>query len=445
MVEAAGPLADATLPPAAELRRALQAFVAQSLRTMTLWMGGLFLLFVPLDAWLSGPHGRVLALLDAALAALFLAVHLLARRGVIRERFADAAMGGVALAVLPYLTANLLATQDPVQSAGWALWQVCLSLLVLSWPWLLALLAASNLLWALLVLRMPPQPAWSQYVFVLASATVISIVAHAVRLRNIRHLEGLRIAERLQREALETARREAHEMAAARQVNEAKTRFINAAAHELSTPMTPIVLQVAVLRGREAGNLTERQRRAVEVLARNVTRMNALLHDVLDSARLQSDRFLLAKAPTDLATILAEAVADYEDAAREKAIAVRLACPQHLVVPADAKRIAQVIGNLLGNAIDYTPVGGSVTVAARGEAGGAHVEVTDTGAGIAPEEAGRLFQAFAQVHERKDPRTPGTGLGLYISKGIVEHHGGAIGCTSAGANLGATFWFTLPA
>jgi signal transduction histidine kinase len=408
-------------------------------------MGLLFLAFAPLDAWVSGPAGGSLAVLDLAIAALFLGVHLLARRGALRDAAATPAMGLVALAVLPYLSANLLITRDPVQSAGWALWQVCLSMLLLSWPWLLALLLASNALWALLVLRLPPSAAWTQYAFVLASATVISIVAHAVRLRNIRHLEGLRILERQRREDLERAQRAAHEVEAVRQVNQAKTQFINTAAHELSTPMTPIVLQVAVLRGQDTGNLTERQRHAVDVLARNVARLNALLHDVLDSARLQSDRFLMAKAPTDLAPLLAEAVADYETGARDKGVAILLSCPAPLVVPVDAKRVAQVVGNLLANAVKFTPPGGSVVVTALPQEGQARVEVADTGAGVAPEEMPRLFQPFAQVHERRDPRAPSTGLGLYISKGIVEHHGGAIGCDSAGPGKGATFWFTLPA
>ncbi|HUR64670.1 MAG TPA: HAMP domain-containing sensor histidine kinase [Candidatus Thermoplasmatota archaeon] len=428
-----------------ELRRALQASVAQSLRTMTLWIGGLFLLFAPLDALVSGPHGDALAVLDLAIGALFLGIHLLIRRGLIRDGSAHTAMGVAALAVLPYLTANLLITQDPVQSAGWALWQVGLSMLVLSWPWLIGLLAASNVLWAALALRMPPSPAWAQYIFILAGATAISIVAHGVRLRNIRHLEGLRITERLHREQLERAQRTAHEVQGMRQANEAKTRFINTAAHELSTPMTPIVLQVRMLQGQDTSNLTERQRNSLAILGRNVARLNTLLHDVLDSARLQSDRFLMEKAPTDLARILAEAAADYEASAREAGVTLRLDAPISLTVQADPKRLAQVVGNLLNNAVKFTPGGGTVTLAAESRAGQVRVTVADTGIGIPAENVGLLFQPFAQVHDRKLSNVPGTGLGLYISRGIVEHHGGAIGCESAGPGKGATFWFTLPA
>lgn len=430
-------------PDAPRLRRALQAVVAQSLRTVTLWMGGLFLLFAPLDFWLSLPSGATLAVLDLALGVLFLSVHVLVRSGAIPVGAAHPAMGFVALAVLPYLTANLLVTRDPVQSAGWALWQVCLSLLLLSWPWLLALLAASNVLWGVLVLRMPPSPAWSQYVFVLATSTVIAIVAHGVRLRTLRGLEGLRIAERQRGEELDRARLAARELEAVRQVNEARTRFINTAAHELSTPMTPIVLQIAALRRQDTGNLTERQRHALDVLERNVTRLNALLRDVLESARLQSGRLQLAKAPCELAPLLAEVVADYGAAAEQGGVGVRLSCPPELVVHADAKRVAQAVGNLLGNAIRFTPHGGAVAVAAQRQGPDVRVEVADTGVGVTPDEMLRLFQPFAQVRD-KGPETAGTGLGLYIAKGIVEHHGGTIGCLSAGRGQGATFWFTLP-
>jgi signal transduction histidine kinase len=368
-----------------ELRRALQAFVAQGLRAVTVWMGLLFLLFAPADLWIGGPHGPALAALDVAIAAVFLAVHLLVRRGIIQDGAINPAMGVVTLAVLPYLSANLLITHDPVQSAGWALWQVCLSLLFLSWPWLLGLLAVSNILWGVLVLRMPPSPAWAQYGFVLASATVIAIVAHGVRLRNIRHLVRLRILERERREELERAQRAARDVDAVRDLNEAKTRFINAAAHELSTPMTPIVLQVDLLRNREAGNLTPRQRHALDVLARNVSRLSALLHDVLDSARLQSGRLQVAKAPVDLRALLEEAVADQEAAAREGGVAVRLDCPAALGAPADSKRLAQVVGNLVANAVQFTPRGGTVTVAAAQGPAQVRVEVTDTGAGVAAE------------------------------------------------------------
>jgi signal transduction histidine kinase len=290
---------------------------------------------------------------------------------------------------------------------------------------------------------MPPSPEWAQYVFILASSTLIATVAHGVRLGNIRHLEGLRISERIHREQLERAQRTAREVQAVRQVNEAKTRFINTAAHELSTPMTPIVLQISLLR-KDTEGMTERQRHGLDILARNVARLNGLLQDVLDSARLQSDRFLLTKTPTDLATLLAEGAADYEAAAAEKGLTVRVACPT-LTVPLDAKRVSQVVGNLLGNAIKFTPKGGAITLTGEALDGKVRVAVADTGTGVTHDEAARLFQPFAQLQERRDPSTPGTGLGLYISKGIVEHHGGAIGCESAGAGKGTTFWFTLPA
>jgi signal transduction histidine kinase len=426
------------------MRAAVQAVVAQSLLHVTLWLAPLLLLFAPLDYLYSpAPSGHTLAALDLALGLFLLAAHLLVRTGLIRPSAAHPATGLVVLAVLPYLLGNLVATGDPVQSAGWALWQVCLSLVVLSWPWLVGLLLLSNVLWAVTVVQLPPSPAWQQYAYVLATASVIAIVAHGVRLRTIRRLEGLRIAESHRRMELERAQHAAREVETVRRVNVAKTQFINTAAHELSTPLTPIVLQVRMLRKGPQDNLTDRQRRHIEVLDRNVGRLSALLHDVLDSARLQSDRFHLVRASVDLGDLLRAAAADHEEVARHAGVHLAVRAPASgLQAQADVRRLAQVVANLVGNALKFTPRGGHVELRALEQAGELRVEVADDGLGLAAGSLPSLFQPFVQVHT--DPSLPGTGLGRYISRGIVEAHGGRMGVTSPGLGQGATFWFTVP-
>ncbi|MCA1819174.1 MAG: HAMP domain-containing histidine kinase, partial [Halobacteriales archaeon] len=432
------------VPDVPEIRLALQGVVAQTLRSLTAWMGPLLLAFAPLDYFFSPPpSSHALAILDLVLGLAFIAMHLLVRSGRVHPRMAHSAMGIVVLAVLPYLWANLIITGDPVQSAGWAIWQICLGLVLLSWPWLLVLLGLSDLLWGLTVVYLPSSPAWQQYTFVLATSNVIAVVAHGVRLRTIRHLEGLRLEERGQREELERVQVTAREVETVRQVNEAKTRFINTAAHELSTPMTPIVLQLAMLRKGGQANLTARQARSIAILERNVGRLNALLQDVLDSARLQSDRFALSVVPLDLAALLAQCVADHEDAARAAGVKIHLDSPP-LPAEGDPNRLAQVLGNLLGNALKFTPRGGGIQVTGRRMESGFRVEVEDSGIGLPAQELPRLFQPFAQVRDPRTAAVTGTGLGLYISKGIVEHHGGSIGCSSLGLGKGSTFWFTLP-
>ncbi|HUR61322.1 MAG TPA: HAMP domain-containing sensor histidine kinase [Candidatus Thermoplasmatota archaeon] len=444
----AGPGPAATVPATPSepaIRLAIQTVVGQTLRAVTAWLGPLLLAFAPLDYFFSpAPAGHTLAALDVALGLFFALVFVLVRSGRIPPQATHAGMGIVVLAVLPYLVANLLVTHDPVQSAGWALWQICLSLVMLSWPWMLGLLLVSNALWIGTVLALPPDPAFQQYGFVLATATTISVVAHGVRLRTIRRLEGLRLAEQARREELERVQVTAREVETVRQVNEAKTRFINTAAHELSTPMTPIVLQLAMLRKEPKGNLTPRQARSLDILERNVGRLNSLLHDVLDSARLQSDRFSLVPAAIDLGALMRQAVADHEDTGRAAGIRLTVEALD-TIVQGDRLRLEQVLDNLLGNAIKFTPTGGIVRLAARREGPMVRVEVTDNGLGLPPGEALRLFRPFAQVRDPRAANVPGTGLGLFITKGIVEHHGGEVGCSSPGPGFGSTFWFTLPA
>jgi signal transduction histidine kinase len=117
--------------------------------------------------------------------------------------------------------------------------------------------------------------------------------------------------------------------------------------------------------------------------------------------------------------------------------------PSPLTVTADHVRVRQVLLNLLSNAIKFTPDGGKVRLLGRREDGGIRVEVIDTGIGIAPEDQPKLFKEFIQVDASASRHYEGTGLGLALSKRLVELHGGRIGCESA-RGQGSTFWFTLP-
>jgi signal transduction histidine kinase len=145
-----------------------------------------------------------------------------------------------------------------------------------------------------------------------------------------------------------------------------------------------------------------------------------------------------------LAGLLAEAVESFAPAAAAAGLSLRLEAPEPLVVQGDASRLHQVLANLLSNAVKFTPKGGSVRIAARPDGGFVRVEVTDSGTGFLPGQVELLFQPFSQLHDGSSASARGTGLGLYIVRGIVERHGGSIGASSAGPGRGATFWFTLP-
>lgn len=223
-----------------------------------------------------------------------------------------------------------------------------------------------------------------------------------------------------------------------------KTQFINTAAHELGTPLTPIRLQLNLLRHKNEADLTQSQRRSLDVLERNVERLITLVKDILEGARLQANRLGIERDAMDLNRVVLEAVESFHEMARSHRVALDTNLEPNLVVYADAKRVTQVLFNFLSNAMKFTPAGGRVTVRTKRVNRMGVVEVADTGIGIEREEIDRLFRPFTQVHDTMQHTKGGTGLGLYISKGIIELHGGRIWAESPGPGLGSTFGFAIP-
>jgi signal transduction histidine kinase len=229
-----------------------------------------------------------------------------------------------------------------------------------------------------------------------------------------------------------------------RQMNELKTRFLNMAAHELNTPMTPIRLQVHLLKAGVLGELNPRQRQAVLTLDRNVERLESLVKEVLDVARLEGGHMRISTSSVELDPVVQEVIESFSEVAHQVGVALTGPGRTGITVAADRNRLVQVFYNLVSNAIKFTPEGGTVAVACRAEGDQATVEVTDTGAGLSQEQIGRLFRPFSQVHDPARFTTSGTGLGLFIALGLVQLMGGTIGVTSGGPERGSTFWFTLP-
>jgi PAS domain S-box-containing protein len=230
------------------------------------------------------------------------------------------------------------------------------------------------------------------------------------------------------------------ELEGLKEVHAVTTRFVNMASHELRMPLTPILLQVRLL-GRR-GPLDGQQERALTIIHRNLARLTRLMQDMMDSCRIQADRLRLERARVDLEMLARDAVQSVQDLAQEKGLALRADLEPDTWVLADQDRIHQVLSNLLSNAVKFTPPGGRVEVTLRRARDGVFVQVSDTGVGVRPEDQERLFLPFSQVHEA--PAVAGSGLGLHISKGLVERHGGALWCESDGPGKGARFCFTLP-
>src|SRR5438067_7992582 len=236
-----------------------------------------------------------------------------------------------------------------------------------------------------------------------------------------------------------------HEIARLKELDKMKTQFVNTLSHELRTPLTPIKVQLHLLQGAHASGDREKQKKATEMLERNVGRIAGLIDELLEVARMQAGNLKLDKGELELDATLAEALESFRDVAKQNGVEGETKLEPHVHVNGDARRLTQVMYNLLNNALKFTPEGGHITVDAHQENGQAVVRVTDTGIGIKPEDIGRLFEPFSQVHDTMERTNSGTGLGLYICKGIIEGHGGQIWCDSPGPGKGTTFAFALPA
>jgi PAS domain S-box-containing protein len=257
------------------------------------------------------------------------------------------------------------------------------------------------------------------------------------------------LAAAIQRSLTEEARREAdvhqREIQQLKDRDEFRSNFINTAAHELRTPLTPIKLQLHVLKTVRGGELSPEQHRSLQILDRNVDRLSQLVQDVLDGARLQAGRLQLAMRPVDLNALVKEAIESFQEPARQAGLTLEYELGGNLVVEADANRLTQVMFNLLSNAVKYTPEGGHLRVETGKSGDRVFVRVRDTGTGLSAEQISRLFKPFSQVHDTMQTSAPGTGLGLYISKGIIELHGGRIWAESPGPRLGSVFSFEVAA
>lgn len=247
-------------------------------------------------------------------------------------------------------------------------------------------------------------------------------------------------------EATQAATSREAELETLRKMNSFKTQFLNTAAHELNTPLTPLRLQLHLLKAGSMGALNERQAKAVALLDRNVSRLSGLVGEILEVARLQSGRVRLTPASVEVDAVVDEVIESFNETARKVGVALAFEGTPGLHVYADRNRFTQVLFNLVSNALKFTPAGGSVKIDARRPDGDPQVEiqVRDTGLGLTPEQMARLFQPFSQVHDPMAVPATGTGLGLYICKGLVEAQGGRITVKSPGPGAGSTFTFTLP-
>ena len=237
--------------------------------------------------------------------------------------------------------------------------------------------------------------------------------------------------------------------AALDQASKLKDQFLANVSHELRTPLNSVIGfsdLLLTMAAPESPPLTETQRDYLETIARNGRHLLELINELLDLSKIAAGRMQLRLEPLVLDGVLRDAADTVRAQLEARHHSLELEPPEESVtVTADHGRLRQILLNLLSNAIKFTTDGGCITLSGRLEAGGrsVRVAVTDTGIGIAPDDQAKLFQEFVQLDASPSRRYEGTGLGLALSKRLVELHGGTIGVDSE-LGKGSTFWFTLP-
>jgi signal transduction histidine kinase len=227
-----------------------------------------------------------------------------------------------------------------------------------------------------------------------------------------------------------------------RELDQMKDLFVSGVSHELRSPLTSMLGYLEILRGGEAGELSDEQQHFLEIVDRNCHRLNDLIDDILFLSRLDSGRFRIERESVDLGRLVADRVESIRPAAEKKQVELHFDwASASSQLSADPSRLTQVIDNLLSNGVKFTPEGGEVFVSVGTSDGTAQLEVRDTGVGIPEDEAERLFERFFRASTAQNIQ--GTGLGLSITKEIVEAHDGTISVRSA-VGVGTTVTVDLP-
>jgi light-regulated signal transduction histidine kinase (bacteriophytochrome) len=245
----------------------------------------------------------------------------------------------------------------------------------------------------------------------------------------------------LRRSALEAdlARQVLREQEAVR----ARDELVAVVSHDLRSPMTVIVMQCGMMQrfmSTDHGPSSKRINSAIDTMQRATTRMTNLLEDLLDTSKIEAGRYSITPLPLDVSQIFEEGYSLLAPLALNKFIDLTFVAEPDLQVMADPERLFQVLSNLVGNAIKFTSREGQVDVTAVKDGGYVKFSVVDFGSGIAPEQLPHVFERYWRVREGNPS---GTGLGLYISMGIVKAHGGDLKVCSA-LGQGSEFSFTVP-
>ena len=227
-----------------------------------------------------------------------------------------------------------------------------------------------------------------------------------------------------------------------KELDKAKNEFLNMITHELKTPLTPLMTNLDLLAAGNFGRVTKSQKNSLDVMVRNVDRLNVIIKNILDTTRIDSGKIKLTLDKIQINDVVGEVFTDTKLAANERGLKINSTFGKIPLVRADKELVNDCISNLVNNALKFTNVG-SISLKTEKEKNFVKISVTDTGIGIHKKNMTRIFQKFYQESNTLVGKAKGMGLGLYFVKKLMELHGGSIGVESE-LKKGSTFWLKLP-
>jgi len=236
-----------------------------------------------------------------------------------------------------------------------------------------------------------------------------------------------------------------HDVSREKLIERMKTEFVSLAAHQLRTPLSAIKWTLRMILDRDLGEITQEQEDFLQKTYQSNERMIALINDLLNVARIEEGRYLFRPALTRIEKTIEPIIKSYREEMKRKGITFKFKKPKAKLpeIEVDDEKISLAIENLIDNALRYTFPGGKVTVTLKYAKEEIEISVKDSGVGIPKDQQDRIFTKFFRGANAIRMETEGSGLGLFITKNIIEAHGGKIGFES-GEGKGSTFYFTLP-
>ena len=227
------------------------------------------------------------------------------------------------------------------------------------------------------------------------------------------------------------------------QLNRSKNEYFALIGHELRTPLTSISAYTELLREADGPMLLAEGPRLLEVIERNTNQLRHIINELMELSALDAGHADVQLAPMDLAEVVRDSLAKARAAVHGAPLVIEDELPEELVLPGDRKRLRQVVDNLLGNAVKYSPDGGHIEVTLKAAGRAAELSVSDTGLGVSIEEREKMFTGLYRTSRARDKAIPGTGLGLTLSRAVVSRHHGSIELLEHGA-VGTTILVRLP-